>query len=102
MTACITSLGQVQSHTRPCVFPSDTNVICSVTVGFENYTDARNFPSPVANMVIFVLGEDEPGDGGEGWFWYNAESTATDDSGTVLKPSHIPTGTAGRFIRLRL
>lgn len=31
MSACITSLGQVQANTRQCLLPSDTNFICSTT-----------------------------------------------------------------------
>jgi hypothetical protein len=44
-----------------------------------------------------VLGYYTPGDGGGGRFYFDATSTATDDTGLVI----APTGGSGRWIRIR-
>ena len=45
---------------------------------------------------VFVLGYYTAGDGGGGQFVYNATSTATDNGGTIIKPT---SATTGRWLR---
>lgn len=42
--------------------------------------------------TVQVLGYSSAGDGGGGIFVWNALSTATDDGGTVIQPTGVPTG----------
>jgi hypothetical protein len=62
-----------------------------------NYAALRNFPA-LSNMCVCVLGTVAPNDGGQGHFYYNATSTATDNNSTVI----VPNGLAGNGAWLRL
>lgn len=48
---------------------------------------------------VAVLGHTALGDGGEGRFYWDAASSATDDNGVTIKPTHIVG--AGRWRRIR-
>ena len=49
------------------------------------------------NMVCIVQGSTAPNDGGQGTYYYNSSSTATDNGTTII----VPTGnTQGAWIRL--
>lgn len=51
----------------------------------------------LSNMTVWMLGFLSPGDGGQGMFYWNATSTATDDGGvTTIAPSGQ---TNGRWLR---
>ena len=51
----------------------------------------------VGNMVIMALGTFAPNDGGQGSFYWNSTSVASDDNSTVI----IPAGaTQGAWLRL--
>ena len=51
-----------------------------------NYPQLRTF-SGLNNMVAYAQGAASPGDGGQGFFWYNSTSTAADNNSTVIVPS---------------
>jgi len=51
-----------------------------------NYPQLRTF-SGLSNMVVYAQGQASPSDGGQGFFWYNAASTAADNNSTVIVPS---------------
>ncbi len=51
-----------------------------------NYPALRNFTGNTY-MIVQVLGAATPGDGGQGVYWYNANSTATDNNSTVIVPN---------------
>lgn len=52
----------------------------------QNYAQLRGFTG-LSNMLMVVLGETSPGDGGGGLFYYNSTSTATDNNYTVIVPT---------------
>ena len=62
-----------------------------------NYASLRNFPA-LSNMCVCVLGTTAPNDGGQGHFYYNASSTASDNNSTVIVPNGL-TGSGG-WLRL--
>lgn len=63
----------------------------------DSVTTLRGFIG-TPGMEIELQGFSLPGDGGQGPFYWNASSTATDDSGvTVVKPN---ASTTGRWIRI--
>ena len=65
--------------------------------GALNVSQLRSF-SGVSNMAIFMQGYVSNGDGGQGFFYWNATSTGTDDGGvTVIAPAGTATG---RWLRL--
>ena len=53
-----------------------------------------NVPQNYAPVI--VLGGSTPGDGGGGTYYFDPTSTATDNSGTIIKQTSI---TTGRFIK---
>lgn len=55
-------------------------------------------PSGTEKTVVNLLGRFTPGDGGGGLFYWDSASTATEDGGTVFKPTAI--SGAGRWIRI--
>lgn len=62
-------------------------------------SQARNFVG-ISNMEMTLLGFSSANDGGQGNFYWNSTSTATDDGGvTVIAPSGTP---VGRWIRLNI
>jgi hypothetical protein len=62
----------------------------------SSYAQLRTFTG-LANMVVCALGTNTPNDGGQGHFYYNATSTATDNNSTVI----VPYGSvAGAWLRL--
>jgi hypothetical protein len=65
----------------------------------ENVSQARSFVG-IGNMVLSLQGTVYPNDGGQGFFWYNSTSTATDDNGVT---TIVPLGVSiGAWIRLNL
>ena len=51
----------------------------------------------LSNMVCIVQGASAPNDGGQGTYFYNSASTATDNGTTII----VPTGnTQGAWVRL--
>ena len=56
----------------------------------------QNFPA-VSSMTVYLLGYTAPGDGGQGFFYWNALSTATSNNTTVVAPNGLP---QGRWIRI--
>ena len=52
--------------------------------------------APGSHSSVNLLGYTTPGDGGEGLFVWNAVSTATDNTGTIIQPN---AGGTGRWIR---
>ena len=50
-----------------------------------NYAQLRTF-SALNNMACLALGTSVPNDGGQGWFYFNTSSTATDNGTTVIVP----------------
>lgn len=64
-----------------------------------NVAQARSFVG-VANMVLSLQGTTYPNDGGQGFFWYNSNLTASDDNGvTTIVPAGV---TQGAWIRLTI
>lgn len=47
------------------------------------------------DMKVYVAGRAEPGDGAEGWWYYDAASSATANAGTILAPD----AGSGRWLR---
>lgn len=62
-------------------------------------TDLRAEDYAVSTRV-FVLGHTSSNDGGGGVFMWDAASSATDNSGTIIKPTAISTGNPGRWLRI--
>jgi hypothetical protein len=52
----------------------------------QNFAQMRTFAA-LTDMAVFCLGGTSEGDGNQGWFWYNASSTATDNGSTVIVPN---------------
>jgi hypothetical protein len=50
--------------------------------------------------VVYMSGHSSAGDGGHGWWRYDSTSTATDNTGLVVKPTSIAVGSAGRWLRI--
>jgi hypothetical protein len=50
-----------------------------------NYAQMRTF-SGLSNMVVLALGTTSPDDGGQGYFYWNSTSVATDNNSTVIVP----------------
>jgi hypothetical protein len=46
----------------------------------------------LTGMVIYLQGTVSPSDGGQGFYVYNASSTATDNGTTVIKPTSVTNG----------
>lgn len=64
-----------------------------------NYTALRSTTfSAGVNEFIFVEGYANTGDGGEGTFFWDPASTATDNDGTVIKVSTVTTGRWRRVV----
>jgi hypothetical protein len=61
-----------------------------------NYAQLRTFTG-LTSMAAFAQGATAPADGGQGFYYYNAASTASDNGGTVI----VPTGAIqGAWLRL--
>ena len=56
-----------------------------------NYPQLRTFTG-LQNMVVLALGTASQNDGGQGFFWFNASSTASDNNTTVIAPTGSSTG----------
>jgi hypothetical protein len=51
----------------------------------------------LSNMNVWMVGFETPNDGGQGVFYFNSSSTATDDGGvTIIQPNGL---TTGRWLR---
>ena len=61
----------------------------------SNVAALRSFTG-LANMLVAVLGTNTPVDGGQGFYYFNATSTAADNGTTVI----VPMGsTAGAWLK---
>lgn len=47
---------------------------------------------PFDGATVFVVGRDEPADGGEGNFFWNAAGVGEEDGGTIVPSHHSPNG----------
>jgi hypothetical protein len=88
-----------------------TNVVASNGVGvisdaqLDTYVQGgallanlRAFNNALTQMTAYMVGYTSPGDGGQGSFYWNSSSTATDDGGvTTIQPNGV---TIGRWLRL--
>ena len=84
---------QVQNSGVGTVGADAYNTFVQVVV---NYPQLRTFTG-LANMVVCALGTSTPNDGGQGHFYFNATSTATDNNSTII----VPYGNvAGAWLRL--
>ncbi|MGO4290889.1 hypothetical protein [Chitinophaga sp. RAB17] len=63
---------------------------------FESLAALRAYGPPLTNETCILLGYYAPGDGGGGYFYWDASSTENDNSGTIIKGS----STTGRWKRL--
>ena len=52
----------------------------------SNFSQLRTFTG-LDSMAVYVLGASVPKDGGQGLFYYNSTSTATDNNSTVIVPN---------------
>jgi len=59
--------------------------------------NANSFPDL---FVIVLDGYGAANDGGGGLFVWRATSTAADDGGTIIRPTNVPSGSPGRWVRL--
>lgn len=69
----------------------------AVTYSVSSMEELRALRAEQANATVYLRGYYEPGDGGGGSFYWDAESQLPDDGGTVIQPEGVETG---RFIRL--
>lgn len=70
----------------------------SFVTTMDTVADLRAAGAALNSMVVALQGFTSPGDGGTGLFWYNINSTATDDGGiTAIQPNGVLTG---RWLRL--
>jgi hypothetical protein len=83
------------SAQQPVVLPTDRPISVSLTIAALL---AR--PVPRATLVALVLGYNAVNDGGGGLFYWDAQSTATANGGTVFKSNNSRLGAAGRWLRL--
>jgi hypothetical protein len=81
----------------------DTDLVRSLAASMGYFVDAmdglRQHRGPAADRgagQIFLRGYYRPGDGGEGYFLWDAGSTAQDDGGAVIDPS----ADKGRWVRM--
>src|SRR5260221_373441 len=57
----------------------------------------RALAAPSALIVVFLQGYYSPGDGGDGFWYWNSADTTTDNTGTVVQPN---AGGTGRWNRI--
>jgi hypothetical protein len=81
------------------IWENDNYSSGSGIVGFTTnlVTDLRGIIGSGAGQPVFVDGVTLVGDGGQGWWYWDAASTAADDLGIVIKPT--PNSGAGRWLR---
>ena len=60
-------------------------------------TTALRALAPGQSAIVYLRGNITNGDGGQGWFYWNSISSATDDDGITFKPSVNPA--QGRWVR---
>lgn len=56
-----------------------------------NVAELRTFPG-LTDMTILLLGTSTPDDGGQGFYYYDATSTAIDNGTTVIRPTGLTVG----------
>lgn len=66
----------------------------------ESITALKNYNPSSANERCDVLGYELPGDGGDGAFFWDPNSTNEDDLGTVIRPFSVSPLSAGRWKRI--
>jgi hypothetical protein len=80
--------------------------VANALKSYDVFSDVRAANAPVLasgqTLTISVQGGVTINDGLGGDFYWNATSTATDNSTTVLKPNSVSSGAQGRWLRLYL
>jgi hypothetical protein len=83
---------------------SGADLIANAMRSYDILTSLRaaNVPTMATGqtLIIGLQGSVTTGDQGGGLFFWNAGSTATDDSVNVIKPNALISGSPGRYIRL--
>lgn len=64
-----------------------------------NLNALRALPAGQQNSAVFVLGHTTEGDGGAGYFIWDAASSEADNGGTIIRPDHVSEGSPGRWLR---
>jgi hypothetical protein len=67
--------------------------------GYPGIASLRSRTSHTSNQLAYLLYVATQGDGGEGWFRFDASSTTADDGTDYLRPDNISSGNPGRWIR---
>lgn len=70
------------------------------TLSVRTIAELRALQSYEADWIVNVQGYLAQDDGGGGWFWFKGDSTADDNSGTIIIPDDTPT--TGRWYRFDL
>jgi hypothetical protein len=66
----------------------------------DNFSQLKAFVG-IAGVQVYARGASAPGDGYQGEFYWNSNSTSVDDNGiTTLTPSGFSSTTPGRWLRL--
>ena len=67
--------------------------------GYTGIASLRARTNHTANQLAYLLYVATDGDGGGGWFRFDASSTTADDGVDYLRPNDITSGNPGRWIR---
>jgi hypothetical protein len=81
-----------------CVSPLSEALVNVIPVA--TYADLLLVTAPTETTYINMLGYYAKGDGGGGPFYFDTTSTATDNAGTVIKPTAVDSGSPGRWLKL--
>lgn len=72
----------------------------AVLEGYAGVASLRARTEHTSDQLAYLLYVSTEGDGGQGWFRFNATSTATDDGLNTIKPTDIDVANPGRWIRM--
>jgi len=94
----IANLGAPQNPTSAARL-QDVTGTGSITIGRTVYTSIASLrlSDPTQEQNVFLSGHSTEGDGGEGDFYWDSASTASDNGGTIIKVTAV---TTGRWVRL--
>ena len=89
--------GQVLTSNGAGQYPSFQTISSATILSNMAALKAVSTASAAAYGTVYITGYTIPGDGGQGFFNWNATSTLADNTGTIIQPSSLPT--SGRWLR---
>lgn len=86
----------------PTFWPGFTGSVNTAShIALNGYAELRLVPNPTNNEIRWVLYGETPGDGQEGRFYFDANSTRPHSPPLVVRPESIASNVPGRFIRMQ-